>query len=143
MHKIIMVTFLLLGLSSCASTRYGNFAEAPSKYNQKMAADTVYQLVNIYPPATTKFNFQQETGDVFGETLMEKLRDSGYAVVELNKDESSSGSTHRDKTLSYIVDLQMTNLYRITILIGDETLSRAYVVQNNLLYPAGSWVYKE
>ena len=74
---------------------------------------------------------------------MEKLRDSGYAVVELNKDESSSGSTHRDKTLSYIVDLQMTNLYRITILIGDETLSRAYVVQNNLLYPAGSWVYKE
>ena len=134
---------LLLMLSGCASTQYGNFTDAPSSYDRKMAADTLHQLVLLYPPATTQFNVQQKINDAYGETLIKLLRDRGYAVLEFTRGKTSSDNSSQNKTLTYIVDQQMINLYRITVMIGDESLTRAYVVQNNLLYPAGLWVHKE
>ena len=46
--------FLSAGLAGCASTEpYGNFlgANAPATVNESLAADTVQQLVTLYPPA--------------------------------------------------------------------------------------------
>jgi hypothetical protein len=143
MYKYIATSALLITLSGCAGTQYDNFIDAPNAYARSMADDTVDQLTYLYPPATTQFDLQQKTQDAFGNTLITGLRDEGYAVSEFNKQKKSSENSPNAKKLGYIVDQQMSNLYRITIIVEDETLSRAYLEQNNLLYPAGAWVYKE
>jgi hypothetical protein len=35
------------------------------------------------------------------------------------------------------------NLYRVTVTVGQKSLSRAYLAQNNRVAPAGAWVRKE
>lgn len=143
MYKFILMTLVLGSLLGCASKRYGNFSEAPSRYDQKMATDTVHQLRFLYPPAATQFNFLQKTDDPFGNALIAELRDSGYAISEFKKRQKNSEHSKKGNTLGYVVDQLMTNLYRVTLTIEDKTLSRAYTTQHNLLYPAGSWIYKE
>jgi hypothetical protein len=47
--------------------------------------------------------------------------------------------------LRYIVDAPADlNLYRVTLLVGSSSLSRAYMVAtDSSLQPAGAWVRKE
>ena len=45
--------------------------------------------------------------------------------------------------LNYIVDQPMQGFYRVTLLIGKESLSRAYLIQDSLIQPAGAWIHKE
>ena len=48
------------------------------------------------------------------------------------------------KPLRYILDQAESNLYRVTLLVGNQSLTRAYsAAQNGTLYPAGAWVRKE
>jgi hypothetical protein len=35
------------------------------------------------------------------------------------------------------------NLYRVTVMVGQKSLSRAYLAQNDRVAPAGAWVRKE
>ena len=47
-------------------------------------------------------------------------------------------------SLRYIVDApDGLNLYRVTVMIGSQSLSRAYTAENKFVSPAGAWARKE
>ena len=143
--------FLLAGLAGCASIEpYGNFlgANAPATLNEKLAADTVKQLTVLYPPASTRFDLGQPTPDAYGSALVESLRIKGYAILEFEPDEAASADNPNPAgaglRLRYVLDAPAsTNLYRVTVMVGAQSLSRAYVAQNDTVAPAGAWVRKE
>jgi hypothetical protein len=153
----------LLGLAGCATppspALYGNFAASHAGFDEKMAADTVKQLIVLYPPATTQFNLRQATPDAFGVSLLSGLRDNGYAVSEVKPDEPAQRAHANDPAtrqkaagaqqpigldLRYVLDQTVAlNLYRVTLWVGNQSLTRAYAEQDNALLPAGSWVRRE
>jgi hypothetical protein len=156
----------LLGLVGCATTTasaYGNFTQsAPAAFHQAMAIDAVKQLVAVYAPASVRLDLQHATADVFGSSLVDSLRARGYALLEFipesagpAKSVRSSGSVSAtsvatdiapgaSKPLRYIVDQPDANLYRVTLLVGNQSLTRAYLAAHSgTLHPAGAWVRKE
>jgi hypothetical protein len=161
MRKIACL--VLLGLAGCATppspTSYGNFAGSRVGFNEKIAADTVKQLLVLYPPATTQLNLRQATPDAFGTSFVSALRDKGYALSEWQLEGAAqrarpSNLARQDRAvgsqqpaaldLRYVLDQQGSlNLYRVTVMVGNQSLTRAYVEQNNALLPAGSWVRRE
>lgn len=152
MRKFSLTVLLLLGLAGCASTGpYGNFTQNPVEYDAKLATDTARQIRALYPPATTRFNLYRATPDRFGASLAGALRTQGYALSESKPEwqigqqaEQGKGQQAPSLNLRYVVDQQPgTNLYRVMVLIGQQSLTRAYLSQNNALYPAGAWVRKE
>jgi hypothetical protein len=44
--------------------------------------------------------------------------------------------------LRYVLD-RAADLVRVTLEIGEQSMSRAYLAQNDALHPAGAWVRKE
>ncbi|MBB1602620.1 MULTISPECIES: TrbH Mating pair formation protein [Burkholderiales] len=155
MRKTAFLALLVVGLAGCATTApstYGNFTQsAPAAFNQTMADDAAKQLVAVYPPASTRFDLQHATPDAFGSSLVESLRAKGYALLEFKPAApASAASAATDATatagkpLRYILDQAESNLYRVTLLVGNQSLTRAYsAAQNGTLYPAGAWVRKE
>lgn len=145
-----------VGLAGCATTPppYGNFAqEAPEGYGRTVAEDAVRQLTAVYPPANTRFDLQQPTPDPFGTLLMQSLRAKGYAVQEAASTPVAQGRTARAEggmaagapavlPLRYVFD-RAADLYRVTLLVGDQALTRAYLAQNGAVHPAGAWARKE
>jgi len=145
-----------LGLAGCATppTPYGNFiGQAPAGYDRTIAEDAVRQLAAIYPPAATRFEVRQATSDAFGRLLMASLRGKGYAVREARPTSVTPGATARGETgataatgpvlpLQYVLD-RPAGLVRVSLMIGDQSLTRAYQAQNDALRPAGAWVRKE
>lgn len=154
MRQLALLAVLLLSLAGCAAAPYGNFATAPVAYDKKMATDTVKQLAVLYPPASTRFNLKQPTQDAYGAALVESLRAYGYALFESEPPGERQGSQQvpvqpenqqsAGLDLHYVIDQQTgANLYRVTVMVGQQSISRAYVAQNDTVYPAGAWVRKE
>lgn len=158
MRKIISVIVLAAALAGCATSQYGNFAKtSPAVFDQKMATDTVSQLVKLYPPATTRLELQQATPDAFGIALVSNLRAQGYAVMEYKPAATNTAATDAKAAsqpaaasalpgypLRYVLDqFSGTNMYRVTVLVGSQSLTRAYAAQNDTVLPAGAWVRKE
>ncbi len=146
----------VLGLAGCATppAPYGNFiGQAPVGYDRTLAEDAVRQLAAVYPPAATRFEVRQATSDAFGRQLMATLRAKGYAVREAESTSVAPGVTARAEAgataatspvlpLQYVLD-RPADLVRVTLMIGDQSLTRAYLAQNESLRPAGAWVRKE
>ena len=163
MRKTAFLALLLggsLGLAGCTTTptsAYGNFTQsAPAAVHKTVADDAVKQLAALYPPASTRLDLQQATPDAFGSRLVESLRAKGYALLEFKPGSQTAASlntvtgtaTERaagaGKPLRYILDQLDANLYRLTLQVGDQSLSRAYALaQSGTLHPAGAWVRKE
>ena len=152
MRKITFIVLLLVGLSGCATTqsRYGNFLPPTSAaYNKTMAEDAVKQLLILYPPASTRFNLQQTTPDNFGITLVELMRAKGYALMEIKPElpaqrNSEAQNPPTGLSLRYVLDqVNSLNLYRVTLLVGNQSMTRAYLVQDSTVHPAGLWSRKE
>jgi hypothetical protein len=160
MRKIVMTALLVAGLAGCASSGpYGNYAGTSLDRNQTMAEATVSKLIALYPPAQTRFNLQQPTTDAYGAALVQSMRDKGYALLEYatqGQGRAASSATPASAAanaaaatsgldLRYIVDAPAsTNLYRVTVLVGAQSISRAFTVApDGKLYPAGAWVRKE
>lgn len=150
MRKIASLA-LLATLAGCASSPYGNFAENTStSINQALVTDTVKQLVAVYPPARTRFKLIHETPDAYGRALVASLRAKGYSLEEFNPQDSKqvaevqkSGST-TGLAMNYIIDITPeNNLYRVTVRVGYQSLTRGYIAQSNTVYPAGAWTRKE
>ena len=148
----------LVGLFGCATPQpsgYGNFTQSvPAAMNQSLADDAVKQLAALYPPAATRLDLQQATPDAFGSLLVGSLRAKGYALLEFKPGAETAASpvtaTATDRAagagqpLRYILDQLDANLYRLTLLVGNQSLSRAYLAaQNGTVHPAGAWVRKE
>ena len=167
MHKLVFAA-LLAGLAGCAShdpstnSSYGNFVpDSPAASDQKMAFDAVQRLSALYPPARTRFDLQQITPDAFGTALVASLRAKGYALLEYQPSSGTPGASDpaaptgttpapaakspgTTLALRYVVDFDpASQLYRITLLIGNQSLTRAYLAQNGSTVAAGAWVRKE
>jgi hypothetical protein len=152
MSKITFIVLLLVGLSGCATTqsKYGNFLPPTSAaYNKTMAEDAVKQLLILYPPASTRFDLQQTTPDTFGITLVESMRAKGYALMEIKPElpaqrNSEAQNPPTGLSLRYVLDqVNSLNLYRVTLLVGNQSMTRAYLVQDSTVHPAGLWSRKE
>jgi hypothetical protein len=152
MRKITFIVLLLVGLSGCATTqsRYGNFLPPTSAaYNKTMAEDALKQLLILYPPASTRFDLQQTTPDTFGITLVESMRAKGYALMEIKPElpaqrNSEAQNPPTGLSLRYVLDqVNSLNLYRVTLLVGNQSMTRAYLVQDSTVHPAGLWSRKE
>lgn len=153
MRQALLISALVLGLAGCTSTSpYGNYSAAPAVHDKAMATDAVSHLVSIYPPALTHWNIGQPTEDNFGMTLVELLRSRGYSVTEYAPDikHNAASDTHKTDSsgldLHYVVDslAPTTDLYRVTVVVGGQPISRAYTQQKNgTVAAAGSWARKE
>ena len=147
MRQFTLAALLAMALAGCASTApYGNFAaHPPAGLEERIAADTVKQLVTLYPPARTRFHLGQPTPDAYGSALVEALRAKGYALVEVKTSpQETAPATAPGLSLHYVLDaVASPNLYRVTVMVGQKSLSRAYLAQNNRVAPAGAWVRKE
>lgn len=154
-HRLLPV-LCVMGLSACASNPYGNYAQTSLERHQKMADLSIAKITALYPPAHTRFDLQQWATDPYGSALVSLLRAKGYALFEYtpkgfgkNSEAPSvntiSASSTQGIELRYTVDTpKSTQLYRVTLHIGNQSISRAFAVaEDGQLYPAGAWARKE
>lgn len=146
-----MTLLLIFVIAGCAPTGpYGNFVTSVNFDQQKLltrelAGAAVKQLAVLHPPAKTRLEMKQITSDAFGMALVNTLREHGYAVMEFNPEKiKSQASPSPALPLRYILDeADDSNLVFITLLVGDQSITRPYRVQNGSFVPAGDWVRKE
>ena len=147
MVKTLLVLILLFVLAGCATTQHGNYVEHNSEtHNSIIASAAAYQLMQLYPPARTRFNMQHPTADSFGAAFLRSLRTGGYAIQENQKSNlaqpDSAAKNIDGSTLAYIFD-QSSDVYRLSIMIDEKILTRAYMPHEEGVVPGGSWVLKE
>lgn len=138
-HRIIVLSIMMY-LAGCASLHDGNVASTTVSVNQIMASDAARQLAVLYPPAHTRFTLTQPIKDTFGVSLVKLLRQKGYSVVE----SMPKGEIKDSLTLRYVVDSGKKHiLHRVTLMVGTQRMSHAYVLKNGALHPIGIWVRQE
>lgn len=150
-HTILWSTLLLAGLAGCAAPQansYGNFlGNAPLEVQQPLVDAAVQQMAALYPPGKTRFDLQQATPDAFGRALVAALRAKGYALQEFQPAAATAQAqpaVAAGQPLAYLLDQAAgPELYRLTLVLGSQSLSRVYVAQQGRLQPAGAWVRKE
>ena len=158
-----LVLAAALALGGCATTApYGNFVPSPVTVDQPpLATEAAKQLAALWPPARTRFALQQPTPDAFGTALVGQLRAAGYAVLEYGPatvpaaaraaqgeptDEPAAGVslTPAALPLRYVLDHDTgSGFYRLTLWVGTQSLTRAYLEQDGSLMAAGYWVRRE
>ncbi|SEA65552.1 hypothetical protein [Nitrosospira multiformis] len=85
-HLALFLCFVLAFiLAGCASLQETRQQSRNALADDRIAADTVNQLAQLYPPAKTQFNLIVTEPREFGELLAMKLRARGYAVSETVK----------------------------------------------------------
>jgi hypothetical protein len=137
---------LALLVAGCAThPPYGHFAASPAAVDEVMAADAVKQLTALYPPAKTRLTLAQPTPDLFGRALVKGLRQQGYALRELAP-QGAKTAPHAESglALAYVLDdTESLSLYRLTLHIGSQALSRGYRLENGTGVPASAWTRRE
>ena len=148
--KSIVLVMLLTGLSGCATVpKEQEQASSPVsvELGNSLASDAVKQLQTLYPPAHTTFNIEQAVSkmDIFGIALVAQLREKGYAVQII--DPKQPVTALASLRLHYIIDNPAARwyigLYRVQLVVGNVTLTRAYSEANNTAMPAGAWAKME
>ncbi|KTD64438.1 conjugal transfer protein TrbH [Legionella spiritensis] len=136
MKKLCFLLLTIL-LSSCASMRYGTFTDVSRNKDAYLAKDAVSQLTRVYPPARNTFCISQRICDGFGIKLIQEMRKKGYGVVEKPQSRNKAN-------FFYVVDeAEIGRLYRVSLYIGRETLSRVYADTRGKLTPISPWSHKE
>ena len=147
-------------LAGCVSPPYGylvNGAVLP-KMPERLAQDTVARMEALYPPAHTRLALTHPATDPYGQALIEALRRKGYGVMDYRMHTRMIPSTRDDRPVAaqpsvsreaglpfgYVVDGPFEpRLYRVTVYIGSQSLSRAYHMDEQAIAQAGAWVRKE
>ena len=104
---ILLLTFNLLG---CAAIQQGSFTATPVSLNKAITNDSVNRLVNLYPPARTRFHIKQSGKDLFGLSLIESLRQKGYSINESSIHGASTQGS-QNVALYYVVDEPIKGTY--------------------------------
>lgn len=156
MRKLVLAFAVAVALAGCTTSPYGNFLndKAAQVDQTKLAKEAIKQLVTLWPPAKTQFELQQATPDVFGTELTKGLRERGYALMEYHPEAAKAkakidaagapASATTTLPLYYVVDKAAdANLFRLTLKVGNQTITRPYLEQDGALVPAGYWVRKE
>lgn len=141
--QLILLMLLVINLLGCTTIPQGNFTKAPVGVNKTITHDTVKRLVSLYPPAHTRFHIKQSVKDPFGLSLIEGLRQKGYSINE-SSIQAASTQGPQNVALYYLFDAPTKGtLYRVTLIVGQQSLSRAYKIKNGAITPLGFWVRKE
>jgi len=150
MAKLATLLLSAISLTGCAGVlapaAVGNFVQgSQTAAGKEMADDVARKLVALYPPAHTRFAVQQATPDAFGATLVAALRSRGYALAEFSRERPVSQRADKGElSLAYVIDQPVEKgIYRVTVLISDQSLSRLYQAKDGSIVPAGYWVRKE
>jgi hypothetical protein len=167
MRALLSFAAALICLAGCAATgtgtgtpsTYGNFiAIAPAAHEKQLADDAARQLLLLYPPASTRLVLRQASADGFGKQLVELLRSQGYALQEVQPPvgmlttaatpaptpAANAPDAAASVAFNYVLDtIASPKLYRVTLVLGGQIISRAYVPQSDAIHPAGAWVRKE
>jgi len=149
MIKLTLAAVAALALAGCATTsQYGNYLPTATVDQQNwFAIEAVKQLARRWPPAKTRLELKQATPDAFGIALVKGLRESGYSVLEFSPKQIEDPSTTEANILPLHYALDQigsddANIYRLTLLVGTESLTRPYIEQNGSVIP-GYWTHKE
>lgn len=149
MRRITIAALLVLTLIGCVNpNQHGNFAPpAAVADQQQLAREAVEQLVTMLPPAKTRLDLQHTTPDPFGQALVLRLRERGYAVLEFDSatpKEKSRAASEAGLPLRYVLDQSGDpQLVRLTLLVGKRSLARLYQAREGSFVPAGYWMHKE
>lgn len=161
MKPFSMLLLLGLILTGCASTNpdesnIGSYvSDLSPALARQIAADSVRQIESSHPAASTRLQVRQPATDTYGVALRDTLRLHGYAVQERSRqpnaaEASPSKATPAGQTevqtvpLAYLIDLvPQPKLYRVTLYLGERTITRGYIAQGDKLRPASAWVRRE
>jgi hypothetical protein len=131
--KTLSILLLAIVLSSCASMQYGHFAVTSQSKDIYWAQDAASQLTHVYPPAQNTFYISQKVNDGFGINLIHEMRKKGYGVIE-------HVQPRQKANLFYVIDeVGKGSLYRVSLYVGSQTLSRVYVKTDKKIAPASPW----
>lgn len=136
---------LVFALGGCATVSpYGSFLpENHQAIETAVAQDAVTQITALYPPAKTRVVLQHAATDPFGISLTDGLRNAGYALVEFSANPTGQAA-EAGEPLRYVLDQAGdNNLYRLTVQIGNQSISRLYNSTGGNIAPAGYWARKE
>ncbi len=162
MRRLTLVLWIGLVLAGCVNAGPYGYAVtgniSPSML-ERLAQDTVAKMEAVYPPALTRLTLMHPATDPFGIALTETLRRKGYGVRETRGDTAAIPSTREEQLariehpivthdeglpFRYVVDGPFEQrLYRVTVFIGNQSLSRAYRMDEQAMAQAGAWVRKE
>lgn len=147
MGAMIRVSLLLISvlLSACAVTpRSASVLAGPDGIGSA-AADAAQFLQGRYPPGSTHWTLARPAKDAFGVALVDSLRRQGYAVQEATapRGRNQPAPAPSGPSLDYVFEPVDAGVYRLTLRIGQRSLSRAYVAGNGRMQPAGAWSHRE
>ena len=155
---VLWVGLLLTGCVSPAPYGYAVNGTVPSPLLERLAQETVTRMEDLYPPAHTRLALTHPATDPYGLALIEALRQKGYGVIESRAPTRTTLTTRADMQtpvepvvnteagipLRYVVDGPFEpRLYRLTVFIGSQSLSRVYHMDEQTMAQAGAWVRKE
>jgi len=86
--------------------------------------------------------------DSFGVAFLEYLRSGGYAVQEhkqqsdLTETDADADQGNKHIALAYILD-ESSEIYRLSLLVDEQKLTRAYAPHEDTIYAAGHWLRME
>ena len=148
--KVIVrvLVILLTGSSGCATVPNEPTPTPVSvELGNSLASDAIKQVQTLYPPAHTTFNIDQAVlkTDSFGNALVFQLRAKGYAVQIIDPQQPTKAVA--GISVHYTVDTPAARwyigLYRVQLVVGKTTLTRAYSEANSTAMPAGAWAKME
>ena len=160
-QRLALMLWIGLGLAGCVGPApYGYLVNeaVPSPLLVRLAQETVTRMADLYPPAHTRLTLTHPATDPYGLALIKALRQKGYGVLEARVTTRTTFTTREDRPASiepvvnrdegiplrYVVDGPFEpRLYRLTVFIGNQSLSRVYRLDDQMLAQAGAWVRKE
>ncbi|OQW45395.1 MAG: hypothetical protein A4C66_01425, partial [Nitrospira sp. HN-bin3] len=160
-QRLVLMLWVGLVLAGCVNTMQHGYAvngTVPSSLLERLAQETVTRMEDLYPPAHTRLALTHSATDAYGLALIEALRQKGYGVIESRVTRRTTLTTREDRPapvepavntdeglpLRYVVDGPFEpSLYRLTVFIGSQSLSRVYRLDQQVIAQAGAWVRKE
>lgn len=146
MRRSMLPLFLPLMLAGCVATKpTANVVDLRGNISSEtLAEDAVAQLSQVFPPAKTPLYFTRTADDAFGRAFVIGLREKGYAIEETVGDPVGDQSQHGGLPVAYIIDpIAGEAGYRLSLMVGNGVLSRAYSVYQDGSVGGGAWAYRE
>lgn len=146
---IILFWVLLFVLGGCAvqSTQCGDFVKNLKPQDKQVVIDDfVKKMVEIFPPAKTRLVMGQEIKDPFGNKIIKNLREKGYAIATSNTPDNNEDNQNKINIFTYVFakdQLSGKNVYWLNIKVGEQRLSRPYIIHYGKIVPAGYWTHRE